>query len=269
MGTTRPTQTTRQSERTKPSPRKSGRTLKSNDGLTKTSAASAISTSAPSPDDRPVVPPASIPFRAFKAALVNLKARGAPPERVDRSVWTNQLFGQDLHGMIHACRFLGLIDDQSRTTESCRALLVSVDTDAWPAELRRILEASYRPLLESSMSSLTAGGLLQMFRRTYRTPNELTRKCCSFFVHAGREAALDMGPFLLTNSRSRWIDGRRIDRRDTGDEANTMPCGDDVTRKRALTDLVAKLPNYDPSWSDDVKRLWLKAFNDLLERFDD
>lgn len=208
--------------------------------------------------------PPSVPFRAFKVALSNMKERGTIPDRVDRSVWTNQLFGLDLHGILNAYRFLQLIDAEDRPTEFCRALVEGVDTDAWPGALQCVLEKAYEPLLACSMSSLTAGGLMSMFREIYRTPNEATRKCCSFFVHAGREAALDIGPFLLTNSRSRWVDGRRIDKRDDSEVVRVAT----MKRDQTLSDLVAKFPAYDASWPDDVKRLWLGAFNDLIQKFD-
>ncbi|HOY77341.1 MAG TPA: hypothetical protein PLN33_06010 [Hyphomonadaceae bacterium] len=247
---------------------------KMDDHLTETLEAPAEAHPSPAPEAgasaSPVkLLPASIPFRAFKVALLNMKELGAIPERIDRSVWTSQLFGLDLHGMINAYRFLQLIDGDDRPTDLYRDLLESIETDAWPIQLRRVLETAYAPLLASSMSSLTAGGLLHMFRRIYRTPSEATRKCCSFFVHAGREAALDIGPFLLTTSRSRWVEGRRIDRRDTGDNEAAASKSPENNRDQALSDLVAKFPAYDAKWPDDVKRLWFSAFNDLLQKFDD
>lgn len=245
--------------------RKPGRPFKPSTGRQNVDEAVADHKSAMLPvSDRP---PPSIPYRAFKVALASIKERGAIPEQIDRSIWTNQLFGQDLHGMLEACQFLGLTDAKARPTTACKELVASVETEAWSVDLRKVLETAYAPLLASRMSSLTAGGLLQMFRRIYKTPNGLTRKCCSFFVHAGREAAMDIGPFLLTNSRSRWVGGKRVDRRDdTLGGSASLNAG---TRTEALSQLAGKLPDYDATWPDDMKRLWFGAFSDLLQRFDE
>lgn len=217
----------------------------------------------------PALPPPSIPFRSFKVALSTLKERGAIPDQLDRSVWTNKLFGTNLHDTIEAYRFLGLIDQASEPTPAFASLIDALDGDSWSAELRRVLERSYQPLLACSISALTAGGLLRTFRTIYRTPGETTRKCCNFFVHAAREAALDIGPFLLTNSRSQWINGQRLDRR----EAATSPTGSsglsvDQANAESLKSLIDKFPAYDSGWSDDVKRLWLGTFNELLRRLE-
>ncbi|MBK8841292.1 MAG: hypothetical protein IPO30_22315 [Hyphomonadaceae bacterium] len=221
-------------------------------------------------DREPALLPPSISFRAFKIALSTLKERNTIPNRLDRSVWTNKLFGTNLHDTIEAYRFLGLIDAASEPAPEFAALLDALDTDAWSAELRKVLEKSYAPLLASSISALTAGGLLRTFRTIYRTPSETTRKCCNFFVHAAREATLDIGPFLLTNSRSRWVEGRRVDRWES-----TAPAGDiagtsaaDINAE-AFRSLIAKFPTYDATWSDDVKRLWFGAFSELIRRLED
>lgn len=215
------------------------------------------------------VPPPSIPFRSFKIALSALKERGAMPDQLDRSIWTNKLFGTNLRDTIEACRFFGLIDQRSEPTKEFEPLINALDTEAWSSELRRLLERSYQPLLACSISALTAGGLLRTFRTIYRTPGETTRKCCNFFVHAAREAALDIGPFLLTNSRSKWVDGRRMDRWDTTAQNDTAERAADGSNSDALRSLIRKFPTYDSAWPEDVKRLWFEGFNDLIRRLGD
>lgn len=217
----------------------------------------------------PSAPPPSIQFRSFKIALAALKDLGTMPDQLDRSVWTNKLVSTDRRETVEACRFLGLIDQNSRPTESLQALVAALDTDSWSAELRKVLERSYQPLLACSISALTAGGMMRTFRTLYRTPGESTRKSCNFFVHAAREAALEIGPFLLTNSRSRWVDGQRVDFKEgTSTRTNSSKLSVDAMNAESLSALVGKFPTYDAAWPDDVKRLWFSALNSLIQRLD-
>lgn len=218
----------------------------------------------------PLLIPPSIPFRSFKAALSGFKDRGIVPSRLDHSIWTNQLFGTDLHDTVDAYRFLGLINHDAKPQAAFEALFRALGGDSWPAELRRVLEDAYAPLLASSVSDLTPGGLLRSFRAIYRTRGEATRRCCSFFVHAAREAALDIGPFLTTNSRSRWVHGRRLKRWETPSE--TANADDDPATQSdnaSLNSLISKFPAYEETWPDDIKRLWFDSYRELMQRLDD
>lgn len=214
------------------------------------------------------LPPPAIPFRSFKVALAALRDLGAMPDQLDRSVWTNKLVSRDRRETVEACRFLGLIDQDSRPTGSLEALVAALDTDRWSGELRKVLEQSYQPLLACSISALTAGGMMRTFRTLYRTPGETTRKSCNFFVHAAREAALEIGPFLLTNSRSRWIDGQRVDFKEGSTPRTSGARSIEAAHAEALNALVSKFPAYDAEWSDDVKRLWFSALDNLIQRLD-
>lgn len=216
----------------------------------------------------PALPPPAIPFRSFKVALAALRDLGAMPDQLDRSVWTNKLVSRDRRETVEACRFLGLIDQESRPTESLEALVAALDTNRWSGELRKVLERSYQPLLACSISALTAGGMMRTFRTLYRTPGETTRKSCNFFVHAAREAALEIGPFLLTNSRSRWVDGQRVDFKEGPTPRGSVARSIEAAHAEALNALVSKFPAYDAEWSDDVKRLWFSALENLIQRLD-
>lgn len=249
--------------------RKPGRPFKSTSAKPRDRASAPELAGEVSNDQHSPLSPPSTSFRSFKIALSTLKERNAVPDQLDRSIWTNKLFGTNLQDTVEACRFLGLIDEVSKPTHEFAALLVALETETWSAELRRVLEKSYAPLLASSASAVTAGGLLRTFRSIYRTRGETTRRCCNFFVHAAREAALDIGPFILTNSRSRWVDGRRVDRRDGSTPAANMTGRSNAdVEAETFRSLIAKFPTYDAAWSDDVKRLWFGAFAELIRRLD-
>lgn len=257
--------TSKEKHKAAPAPKKVGRPFKRQSAN--------VDEPAPQTDSAPVVTPLlappSIPFRSFKIAMVTLKDLETLPIELDRTVWTNKLLGTGRRETVAACRFLGLIDHASKPTPSLQKLVAAVDTAAWPAELRQTLEHAYEPLLACSISELTAGGMLRTFRTLYRTTSETTRKSCNFFVHAAREASLEIGPLLITNSRSRWSDrGRAGSNKPSASRTNATRISLDALNADSLSALVGKLPAYEPAWPDDVKRLWFSALNNLIERLD-
>ena len=213
----------------------------------------------------PTAPPAfaqppTITFRSFKVALSVFHHDGVVPAQLDKSVWGPKLYGSSRGETLSAYRFLGLVDEALTPTAALKTLVAAYGKEIWPEALREMLERSYQPLLASKISTLTAGGLLRSIRSVYRTEGESTRKCCNFFIHAAREAALDTGPFLGANSRSRWTGGgkNRIEA--------AAPASNTESVEEAVRILAGKLPTYEASWSDDVKRLWFGSFLELVQR---
>ena len=211
------------------------------------------------------VAPPSIPFRSFKIALGVFRDQHSIPVKPERSIWSSKLYNTNLHDVLDAYRFLGLVDEAFAPTAEFAVLTSAYETNSWPAALRRMLEQSYAPLLACKISTLTAGGLLRAFRVTYQTPNETTRKCCNFFIHAAREAAFDTAPFLLTNSRSKSLD-ERLEAHGGVEPARSSNDVSQTKSHDAINALLMKLPSYDANWSDDVKRLWFGAYNELVLR---
>jgi hypothetical protein len=234
----------------------------------------------PRPDDLPGSIPASdkpfptlgdrpptVPFRSFKIALSVFKDQGTIPVKFDRSIWSNKLYSTNLREILEAFRFLGLMDSTSAPTPAFEALVSAYDTVEWPAELRGLLERSFEPLLASHISTLTAGGLLKVVRTIYGTEREDTRKCGNFFIHAAREAAMDIGPFVLNSSRSRWTNVRRDKSR--REPLSPQDDASDVTGETGELPaqlLIQKLPPYEADWPDDIKRQWFGAYNELILR---
>lgn len=249
--------------------RKPGRSLKASSVASESQQLTVIGEEhgAPSAPPQLSFPPPSLPFRSFKIALSVFRDQPIIPKRFDRNTWSNKLYSMNPRETLESFRFLGLVDDTSAPTAAFKALLAAWGTASWPTELRRVLEASYQPLLACRISMLTDGGLLRTVRTIYGTQGENTRRCCNFFIHAAREAALDIGPFLIANSRSRRADERRGHRRLTGALFN----GDarssvDDAGEESVKALLQRLPAYDASWSEDIKRLWFGAFSELVQR---
>ena len=206
--------------------------------------------------------PPVISFRSFKAALSGFKDQGALPVQFNRSIWSNKLYSTNLRELLDAFRFLGLMDDASTATPAFAALASACDTPVWPAELRRLLERSFAPLLASQFSALPAGGLLKVIRTIYATSGEDTRRFGHFFIHAAREASMDIGPLALNSPRSGLSAVRKgDDQRDTKVVTNEGDPGVQVLKL-----LLEQLPRYDATWTDDIKRHWFGAYYELVLR---
>lgn len=203
--------------------------------------------------------PPAIPFRSFKTALSALKGQGELPARLDQSTWSSKLYNANVRETVAAFRFLGLIDANSAPTSDFVALVAAFAEASWPGALRCVLERSYDQVLACSVTTLAKGGLLQTFRTIYPIPASSTRKCCSFFMHAAHEAALKTNALQLVSANSSVRDKQTgLPHRST--EARLDPS------ERIVRDLLSRLPDYDASWSDEVKRLWFGAYHDLVQR---
>ncbi len=210
-----------------------------------------------------VAPPPTIPFRSFKKALSLFKDQETIPARLDQTVWSNQLYSTSLRDTLYAYRFLGLVNDASAPTSHFRLLVEAFGTRAWPGALRDVIERAYRPLLAAHASTLTSGGLLQALRDIYGTRQDKTRKCANFFIHAAREAALDTDTFLSANAKTRW---RTNNRSPESPPTFNRPDGKSGSPIEVIEALIARLPQYDAGWPDDVKRHWFSAYVELVQR---
>lgn len=206
--------------------------------------------------------PPVISFRSFKAALSAFKDQGALPAQFNRSIWSNKLYSTNLPELLDAFRFLGLMDNTSAATPAFAALVSACDTPAWPTELRGLLERSFAPLLASQFSAISSGGMLKVVRTIYATRGEDTRRCGHFFIHAAREASMDIG-LLAINTPHSGVSAARPSK-DQRDAAATPADAD--TGARLLQLLLEQLPRYDATWTDDIKRHWFGAYYELILR---
>lgn len=210
-------------------------------------------------------------FGSFKSALAVLSEHGVP-NRIDRSVWGNKFSGSVLSQVLTALRFLRLIDNDSVPTSSLRTLVATYGKSSWATELRIIVEVAYGPVLDLDLEKATANQLYERFRTLYGAEGETGRKCVTFFLHAAQEAAIAVSSYLLTNAKPRSAGGpsRRKPRvvamrRDEAAPERAPPA--DATPSAALTDrLLAKFPEFDPSWPDDIKAKWFASFSELMDR---
>jgi hypothetical protein len=209
-------------------------------------------------------------FSSFKTALSVFKTV-IVPDRVDRSVWGNKFSGQVVTQMIAAFRFLGLINNEGVPTTRLRALVAAYGTEAWPGELRRMVESAYGPLLKGDLEKVSSTQFNERFRQAYKAEGDTARKCMTFFLQAAREAGIALSPFLLAGSKPRASGGprRKPKAQKRADAAEDAPEDDDEDEARGdgiTAQLLAKFPEFDPKWPDDIKEKWFAGFQEFMNR---
>ena len=193
---------------------------------------------------RPLAAPPLLPFRYFKLAIERLKAAGNLPHRIDRSAWSSKQFLASGTQIAPAFQFLRLTDDSGRPLEALVATIASFGTETWREQLGRVLGGAYVDVFALGIDKATPRDILVLFRRHYRLDAVNGRMAVSFFVHATREAQIDVGPFFSATTKQPLPKPRAIP-------------------NEFRTTMLERLPPFEAAWSDDLKLAWLTAFNEL------
>ncbi|MGB8581399.1 MAG: DUF5343 domain-containing protein [Candidatus Sulfotelmatobacter sp.] len=155
--------------------------------------------------------PPYLPYRTFISSLDKF-AEGVPP-RIDRGIWKNQT-GSIQSLIMGAYRFLGLIDDQNKPTDTLRYLVEHRDkpTDS----VKAILEEKYAGVIKHNLATMTEALISEYFEKVFGVEGDTKRKCITFFLQAAKAVGMPLSAFLQSQVRVR-TSGTRRRRRDEGD----------------------------------------------------
>jgi len=209
------------------------------------------------PLDGPGVPP-YLSFKTFSGFIERM--RKGLPNRVDRSIMSS-LSGSNQSQLLAALRYLQLISPKGVPTEKLSSLVES-EGIKFRRALREILIASYPFLFKGfDLQRATIDQLIKQFANAGGS-GDTVRKCVSFFLAAARQAELQVSPFMLNRirTRRRANAGSRVSR----DEDSPARAGFPSWQELALS----KLPEFDPTWSPEIKRKWFDAFERLIKQTD-
>jgi len=173
-----------------------------------------------------------------------LKAAGHLPHKIDRSAWSTKQFLASGALIVPAFRFLKLIDHEGRPQESLVRLIDSFGTEDWRARLAETLLVAYADTLGSDIRKLTPKDVIKRFKLRHDLDAVQGRMAVSFFVHAKREADWDVGQFIPAT-------------------VNPLPQNARMTAEKYQTAMLARLPPFEDSWSEELKLAWFTAFNKL------
>jgi hypothetical protein len=150
-------------------------------------------------------------YRTFKTFIEDLREHGVP-SRIDRSVLT-RFSGVVGTQLMHALRFLGLIDDEGRPTPLLGELVNAHGGAQWPVTLSQALREAYAPIFAIDLETATPSHFSAAFRKAFPAAEAVVQKCVTFFLYAAADAGLKVSGRILKGRKPRSLAPRRAPRR--------------------------------------------------------
>ena len=146
-------------------------------------------------------------YRTFKTFIEDLHEHGVP-SHIDRSVLTrfSGIVGTQL---MHALRFLGLIEDDGRPTERLKGLVKAHGTGSWSERLLELLHQEYAPMFAIDLETATPSHFNEAFRKAFPAADAVVQKCVTFFLYAVNDAGVKISGRVLKGRKPRPLTPRR------------------------------------------------------------
>lgn len=194
------------------------------------------------------------------------------PARIDRSYWGDNLSGSTGTQLMAALRFLGLVDGDSLPTSRLKMLVFAKGTQRGEV-LKQISNDCFAFLSQGTFDLQTAtyAQMAEVFRNTYQLTPDVGRKCIKFFIGLANDAGIALSSFILKPSKTKHASiGLKTARKAHKGTVRNLAIPEDVEiiPERTSWDkiLIAKFPNFDPAWPDEIKLKWFEDFDQLLKR---
>jgi hypothetical protein len=139
---------------------------------------------------------AYVPFKTFLAAIEGFERH--MPAQIDSSVWPTYS-GAMKSQLLGSFKFLGLIDEHGHPTNALKSLVE--DKANRKATIRKILEASYKPLVNAGLQHMTPR-MFDDLMSAYGMTGATHKKVLSFFIKAAKFSELPMSPLLMRKIRT-------------------------------------------------------------------
>jgi len=146
-------------------------------------------------------------YRTFRTFIEDIREHGVP-SRVDRSVLT-RFSGVVGAQLTHALRFLGLIDDDGRTTDGLRDLIKAEDEGRWSEALLELIRREYAPIFAIDLEIATPSHFNEAFRKAFPAADAVVQKCVTFFLYAASDAGVRISGRVLKGRKPRSLAPRR------------------------------------------------------------
>ncbi|WP_424126935.1 DUF5343 domain-containing protein [Roseiarcus sp.] len=146
-------------------------------------------------------------YRTFKTFIEDLREHGVP-SRIDRSVLT-RFSGVVGTQLMHALKFLGLIEDHGIPTQRLRELVDAHGAGHWPETLLELLRQEYAPMFAIDLETATPSHFNGAFRKAFPAAEAVVQKCVTFFLYAVGDAGVKISGRVLKGRKPRSLTPRR------------------------------------------------------------
>jgi hypothetical protein len=216
--------------------------------------------------------PPYISYRTFQNFVDRLE-HAPMPSRFDRSFWGDMFSGSTGVQLMSGLRFLSFVNTDYTPTPRLRKL-IGTKGEARIEFLKEMTQESYDFLFKGpfDLQTATYSQFQEVFNERFQAANDVTRKCVKFFVALAESASIPLSPYISRRFRSAsGTSGTKapVKRISTKSNRNlvvpqTVP---EIFHSSAPWQdmLLSKFPAFDPSWSEEVKLNWFKAFEDLMK----
>jgi hypothetical protein len=217
--------------------------------------------------------PPYIAFATFLTLLNELKTNSVPPQ-IDSSV-LRRFSGGIQNQLKMAIRSLGLVEGV-KPTPQLAALVEAYETPQFEPMLADLLKANYPYVFALDLMTATPTMFAEAFKGT-GAKEDVARKCRTFFLHAAKRAGIPIGPRILTGSAppkgpSNGHSRRRARPRPKEPGTDASQTGGENTGQKTgrsgshtlQEKLLDKFPEFDPTWPNDIKKLWFEDFDRFM-----
>ncbi len=209
--------------------------------------------------------PPYLSYRTFRSFLDSVGVAGVP-NRIGRSLMASKS-GSTQALLLTAIRYLGLASEKGLTSPELERLVHAEGKerqDVW----RGILEKAYPAFFNSKMNleRTTTEELAEIFAKEGVSSPDTVRKCVTFFSLAAKDAGIKLSPHIKPYAGARQS-ARRVRggiEELTAVSKSLSPQADrDRNGSTEWELLLAKFPDFDPSWPDELRNNWLLGFERL------
>src|SRR5271157_944500 len=146
-------------------------------------------------------------YRTFRTFIEDLREHGVP-SRIDRSVLT-RFSGVVGTQLMHALRFLGLIEDHGRPTQRLKELVNAHGEGHWPERFSELLRQVYAPMFAIDLETATPSHFNEAFRRAFPAADAVVQQCVTFFLYAANDAGVKISGRVMKGRKPRSLTPRR------------------------------------------------------------
>lgn len=140
-------------------------------------------------------------YRTFKTFIDDLHEHGLP-SRIDRSVLT-RFSGVVGSQLMHALRFLGLIEDDGRPTRRLAGLVDAHGAGHWSEAILALIREAYAPIFAIDLEAATPSHFNGAFRKAFPAAEAVVQKCVTFFLYAANDAGVTISGRVLKGRKPR------------------------------------------------------------------
>lgn len=212
--------------------------------------------------------PPYVSYRTFRNFLDELQQHTVPA-RIDRSFWGERMSGSTGNQLLAALRFLGLIDGNDVPTDRLRKLAIYRGTQRNEL-LRQITSDAFSFLSGVDKQSGTYQQVSDAIHANFHLTSDVCRKCIKFYVAITADAGINLSNYITNKVRTvkigNGIKGVPKRKNSRTDIVAKIPQRMELMPDNGSLDkmLLAKFPDLDPGWSEELKIYWFKDYDILL-----